>query len=259
MKKLYVILPFLLQNAIWIPIRVILKYFTSFKIIGLENIKNVKGKVVFASNHSSELDPILIPASLPFLSHFMPIFYTSLEKNAYSDFGWKKYLYGGKFFKAWGAYCVYKGLRNYEKSLKHHIEILTDNNSVCIFPQGRRFFDNQVREIKGGVIFLSHQTQTPIIPVFIEGANEVSLKNFLLRKNKISVYFGKPLHVREILGDSETLMLTHEQNNYKKASQILMEKIMGLPSLMKKQRKDTKQQLAKQNYQLQEENITQEG
>src|SRR3989338_8681345 len=132
--KLYRLPPLFLQSLFWTPTRIILKIFTDFEVRGISNVQNLPRGVIFVSNHQSELDPILITASLPFLSHHFPMFYTSREKSFYIKSGWRQIFYGGLFFKMWGAYPVRVGLRDYGDSLVCHAEIIKDGGSVCIFP-----------------------------------------------------------------------------------------------------------------------------
>ena len=102
--KLYFIAPLFLQKFIWIPTRLILTIFGHIKIRGLEHLKGIPSKVIFACNHASEIDPFIVPASLPFWSRFSPLFYATRERAFYDTNGWRKYLFGGMFINAWGGY-----------------------------------------------------------------------------------------------------------------------------------------------------------
>src|SRR3989344_5971123 len=95
--------PLVLQTAIWPATRFFFWLFLHLRVVGLENLKNLPKGVIFATNHSSELDPILVPASLPFLSKFMPMFYVSRPREFYSTSGWRWFLYGGLFFTLCGT------------------------------------------------------------------------------------------------------------------------------------------------------------
>lgn len=212
---MYAVSPFLLQTLIWIPTRLALKLFYKLEVRGLENTKHLKKGAIFVSNHTSELDPVLIPASLPFLSSLMPMFYTSREKSFYKDdrFGWKQHIYGGNFFKMWGAHEVMVGQNNYELALKNHIRIVEDGHSVCIFPEGRKNITGKDIEAKGGIAYLAYKTNAPIIPVTISGAIE---------KKKITVEFGKPLYSRDIFDDLRNIKIDKEVDDYKKAATFVM-------------------------------------
>src|SRR3990167_11455141 len=98
-NPIFLNLPLILQTAIWPIMRPLFWFFLHLKIIGCENLRSLPKGVIFASNHTSELDAILIPASLPFLSRFMPMFYVSRPREFYKNSGWRQLFYGGLFFK----------------------------------------------------------------------------------------------------------------------------------------------------------------
>jgi 1-acyl-sn-glycerol-3-phosphate acyltransferase len=191
--KLYFLSPLILQKIIWIPTNIILRFFGRLEIRDIENLKGLASPVMFACNHTSELDPFFVPASLGFFSTFSPIFYTSREKEFYVRCGWRKHFYGGTFFKAWGSYPVYVGLHDYEKSLQNHIQILRDKGSLYIFPEGRTTPDGSIQPAKGGVAYLAYTTGAVIVPVRIGGVFHLHLKDFLLRHCHLSITYGKPM------------------------------------------------------------------
>ena len=176
-------IPFFLQNLIWVPTQIFLRFFGHFKVYWLENLKDLKGSVIFVSNHTSELDPILLPASFPLFSRFLPVFYVSREPSFYNlKRMLKRIFYGGIFFKFWGAYPAKIGLHDYNLSLPYHIKLLEKGSSVLIFPEGDKSFDGKLHEFKGGAAFLSHRTNTPIVPVAIIGVHQANLIDFFLFK-----------------------------------------------------------------------------
>ncbi|MCH7597537.1 1-acyl-sn-glycerol-3-phosphate acyltransferase [Patescibacteria group bacterium] len=223
MNKLYFISPLILQTAIWPITWLLFNFFLHLKIQGLENFKHLPRGVIFASNHSSEWDVILIPASLPFLSSFMPMFYVASEDKEFKHprFGWKKYLYGGFFFKAWGAYPITKGKQNYDSALKTHIRLLQQKRSLSVFPEGGIRSDNIPQTAHGGVSFLAHKTGVPIIPVAINGISKITCTEFILRKRDVTIYFGKPLYSKDIFDDSKNVNI----RDYKDAAKRVMKGI----------------------------------
>lgn len=185
--------PFFLQNLVWVPTRIFLKFFGHLEIIGLNNLDNLDGKAIFASNHSSELDPILLPASLPFFSRFSPIFYTSREKEFYDRRSFLKWVfYREWFFEIWGAYRILVGKHDYEKSLKKHLKILNEERSLLIFPEGEKTKDGNLLTPHGGMVYLARVSQAPIVPVSISGVFNIKLSDFLLRRVKIKITFNAP-------------------------------------------------------------------
>ena len=226
MKKFYFLPPFITQTLVWIPIRLTLWFFAHFEVRGFENIRQLPRGIIFANNHGSELDPIIIPASLPFLSRFSPIFYTSREKSFYKKSGWRQRFYGGTFFKILGAYSVHAGKHDYELSLKDHVNFLKNKMSICIFPEGRKTTDGTIKEAHGGVAYLALQSSVPIVPVAIVGSYQMTLWEFLRRTRKISVIFGKPIFPNEIFKDLQTVTPTVE--DYKAAAKMVMWRVHEL-------------------------------
>lgn len=224
MKKLYFIPPLILQTLIWIPTRLVLIFFVGLKVNGIENLKGLEKGVIFASNHANALDPILLPASLPFLSKFMPMFYTSRENTFYKRLWMRIFFSSGLFFKAWGSYAVGIGIHNYEESLKPHIKILNDKHSLFIFPEGGTTKDGDFKEAKGGVAFLAHKTNLPVVPIGINSTYNVSWKNFFLRKRKIVLNIGKPIYLKDIFDNKKEITI----DDYKSGANKIMEEIKKL-------------------------------
>ncbi len=196
--KSYFLAPLFLQKFIWIPTRLILTIFGHMKISGLENLKDLKGPVIFACNHSSEIDPFIVPASLPFWSRFSPLFYATRERSFYDTNGWRKYLFGGMFINAWGGYTAITGVHNFEISLADHIEIAKDGGSFCVYPEGGITRTGALQQAKGGVAYLAEKGNCTIVPVGISGTFRTHVGQFFLGKRCITVNFGQPITQEEL-------------------------------------------------------------
>ena len=193
MKKIHTKSPTVLQAIIYLFTIVLFKIFCRFEVRGLENLKQVGQKVIFASNHGSEWDGILIRTSLPFFSRWTPMYYVALTKEKYINSGWRQILYGGRLFELLGAYVTYSGRKDYAYSLQNYLQILAQGKSVCIFPEGKRTRDGKIGPARGGLGFLSHETDTSVIPVAIYGTTFFSTKEMLLRRRKVIVQFGEAI------------------------------------------------------------------
>lgn len=198
MNYFFFLSPNVLQRFVWPFVRPALHFFLHLKVINkTRSWLNEESGVIFAANHSSELDAILVPAALPFLSRRLPIFYVSRKRDFYKTSGWRQVFYGGFFFKLWGAHPAIAGARNYAKTLAVHIKIIERGGSVLIFPTGRKFFgDLKDAEAHGGVAFLSYATGCPIVPVRIDGAANLTFLDFIMRRRKINISFGDPIFFR---------------------------------------------------------------
>lgn len=213
--------PFVLQNLIWPPTRLALKFFADFEVTGLENIEKLEGPVIFAGNHTSELDPILLPASLPFLSHLSPVYYVAKKREFYEKKGLVSFIYGGEFFRLWGAYPVREGLKNYGLALNMHIAILNLGKSLLIFPEGGIPANKKIGPAHGGIAFLSKESGAPIVPIAVRGVREMSVKDFFVRRKKITLIFGKPIYPAELFAGKMELA----PEEYKIAAQKIMDEI----------------------------------
>ena len=220
--------PLILQTAIWPFTRPLFWFFLHLKVIDLENLNNLPKGVIFASNHTSELDAILIPASLPFLSKFMPMFYVSRPKEFYKNSGWRQFFYGGLFFKIWGSHSAISGYKDYGVSLSNHIHLIRRRHSLIIYPEGRKTVDGKImiNEAHGGVAFLAEKTGLPIIPIYISGHFKITLKDFLFRRRHVSIVFGRPVYSKELLANQ-----TGTDNKYKSASRKIMKTISDMQKL----------------------------
>lgn len=227
----YRILPNILQRAIWIPTRLGLKFFTHLRIEGWQNVTGLAPGVIFALNHSSEMDAVTLPGSFPFWSKFFPMFYLSRPTKFYTRSGWRQYFYGGTLFKLWGAYPVEPNQHNYEIALTQHIQILTEGNSLCVFPEGGVSPDGNLRKGRGGVSYLSWKSEKPVVPVSIQGSWGISVDRFLLRRQEITIHFGNPIFPRELFAHCQGKPIVNTvQNDFNNATAIVMKKISELQS-----------------------------
>ena len=172
----------ILQTLAWTPTRLAFNIFCHFEVRGAHNLKGIN-QAIFAVNHSSELDPIIVTAALNPLGRFAPLFYLSGPSENFNDpaFKWRRHLYSSKwFFRAWGAYPHSPGTRDYAHSLKYHIQILADGGSLCIFPEGGLTKTGELGLPRGGVTYLSHNCNVPIVPVAISGVYKMTIKKPVL-------------------------------------------------------------------------------
>lgn len=226
------------QFVIGVVVLTILKIFFKFKVEGVENVvkklkeyKDQEKGILFAPNHVSEYDVLIMRYALPLIMPLMPMYYVSLTKEHYQNerFGWRKYFYGGTFFKILGAYPVYVGMRDYQASLINHIELLENGKAVCIFPEGKMGMETyRPGEAKAGIGFLAEHTNTDIVPVQLKGLRGI---NWF----KVFFTFSRPIievRYKEIIFIDKVLeSLKNDENyvddiaRYKKIANITMDKV----------------------------------
>jgi len=190
-------------NNMWLPTRLFLKLFARFDVRGLENLPE-NGPLIFAANHASEFDAVLLPAALPCFSSLAPIFYVAKEREFYGRNGFQALFYGGAFFKLWGAYPVREGLKNYKLALSIHTQVLSEGKCVLIFPEGNITPDGTLQPAHGGVAYLAWEAKAPVIPVAIQGTFGLTPRDVFSGRRQITVSFGMSLDANCLFGQDQT-------------------------------------------------------
>ena len=142
---------------------------------GLEN-ENVEGPVVYAINHMSNWDPVIVACETKKPINFM-------AKKELFDVPVLKWL-----LKILGAFPIDR-TGNDLVTLKMTINALKDGARICLFPQGTRCPDRHpsTTEVKGGTALLVKHSRATIVPIGIY-TKDYRIKVF----KKVYVSVGKP-------------------------------------------------------------------
>ncbi len=176
----------------------------SLQIEGKENIPK-DGGYVFASNHRSYEDPILIsfPTRVPFA-------YMAKEELFEKNFAFTALI------KAFGAFPVVRGSGDMSV-IDESINRLNKGYNLVIFPEGTRSKDGKVGKGKTGVALIAAKAQVPVVPVGI------SFKGSKLKfRSKIIVRFGK------MISPEELKITSQSPSELKVLKQKIMESITEL-------------------------------
>ncbi len=175
------------------------------KVITLGKTKpiKIKGGIVISSNHVSFIDPVIIHCV--FGNRKLHCLATKdLFSSRLKNF----------FFTQ--MHCIKVDKDNFSMQSFHEVrDLLKADKAVVIFPEGQ--VNHEVGEVlafKSGAILMAHQSNTPILPVYI-----VKREKWYHRQ---TVIVGDPLDVRSICGKMPTM------DQLKKASDILREKEIEL-------------------------------
>ena len=177
--------------------KVFYKAYLSLKSCHQEKIPR-QGGYIIASNHLSNLDPMLVGIASGRRLSFVAK--KSLFKNPFFNF----------FLYQFGAFPVKRGVFDMQ-GIKEALKRLKAQQGVVMFPQGgRRSDDLDASEVKAGVGFLAVKAQVPIVPALIIGSDKAMPKGAKsIRRASVTVVFGDPIEVNNKLSYQEIAQRVH--------------------------------------------------
>jgi len=148
------------------------------RVYGRENVPK-KGGFILASNHESNIDPVLLPVACPRRMRFLA-----------KDSLFKPPVLGAII--RFGGGIPLKRASADRGALSEALFQLEQGWPVLIFPQGTR----GGTKIQAGVGFLAVKSGMPVVPVYIEGTGKVLPKGTKFpRRTAVKVIFGKPFRL----------------------------------------------------------------
>ena len=177
-------------------------------IRGKENVDS-KTTYVVCANHQSQID-------IPLLFYSLPVKIRFLAKRSLffiPFFGWSLYLAG---FIPVDRGNTSKAKRSIERGAKR----IKKGPSLMVFPEGTRTHDGDIHKFKSGAFILAMRSQTPILPVAIQGSFDVIPKSSLgIRPGPVKVVIGKPIPTQGLtMKEKESLL-----NNTQQAVQTMLD------------------------------------
>ncbi|WP_079530144.1 lysophospholipid acyltransferase family protein [Halobacillus hunanensis] len=145
------------------------------KVVGKKNIPK-DGPVIICSNHISNFDP--------------PVVGITNSRNVY--FLAKEELFKTRFLekllKSVNAFPIKRGMRD-RNALRKGLEILKDNHTLGLFPEGSRQKNGVVGEGLAGAGFFALRSNAQIVPCAIIGPYQ--------KFKPLKVVYGKPIDMTE--------------------------------------------------------------
>lgn len=142
-----------------------------FEVTGLGNVPQ-NSNFIISSNHINNLDPIWLVAAM---KGYVP--YENIGCLAAVHLFKKKVT--RKLFETMGGIPVDR-FGNTVPAIARCKECLQGGMNLIIFPEGARSRDGQMLPFKNGIAKLSRESDTPILPVRIDGGFEVFPRNRML-------------------------------------------------------------------------------
>lgn len=179
------------------------------QITGSENIPG-RGAFILASNHRSNLDPVIITIVIKRKLHFLG----------------KKELFRSKFStKIFTMLNIIKLNREgIDKSaLKKGLTALQGGRGLLLFPEGKRSRDGRLGLAKPGVALFAFGAKVPVIPAFIKGTEKaLPPRTHFIRPARIKLIFDKGLIPLKVTDRAS------RKSDYQEFTNRIMERIAEL-------------------------------
>lgn len=190
--------------------RPILKLIFRIKIEGTENVPK-KGGLVLASNHISELDPVIVAIYLKRRVHFMAkaeLFQRPLLRSIVTHLS---------------AFPVNRG-KGDTTAIDYSIKLIQEGHVLGIFPEGTRSKTGRPGKAKSGVVLIASKTGADVVPCAIVTKNG-KIRPF----RKITIRYGKPIP------NSKIHIVENKTSELRASSAMIMDSITELLETQEKE------------------------
>ncbi|WP_436407401.1 lysophospholipid acyltransferase family protein [Agromyces litoreus] len=156
-------------------------------ITGAERVPRT-GPVIFASNHLSFVDSIVIPLAAPRPVQFLA------KSHYFTGTGARGWI-SRTFFTAIGAVSVERGAgAQAQAALDQGRRILEAGSAFALYPEGTRSIDGRLYRGRTGVAWLALTTGAVVVPVGLVGTEEIQpVGTSVPRVRPVTVRFGEPI------------------------------------------------------------------
>ena len=146
------------------------RVFEDFRVEGSENLKGVRGPLVFISNHSSHMDTPALHWSIPSRYRYKAYWgsaadrwYIKGRKEIYKQGWWRSLVLGCFPIKRGGG----------SRTLEYAEWLLSRGSSIVIFPEGTRTKTGKLGKFKAGPALLATKMDVPVVPIYMDGLHRL--------------------------------------------------------------------------------------
>ena len=168
-------------------LRLAIQGLASPTVKGLDRLAHIKGPVIFAANHHSHLDTGIVLQAIP--HRFRDRTLVAAASDYFFDKKWK----------ATASALLLNAVPIERKKVSRRssdnlLALLHDDWNLVIFPEGGRSPDGWGQDFKPGAAFLAIRRGCPVIPIHIDGTDEVLPKGKSVpKRHHCTVTFGAPM------------------------------------------------------------------
>lgn len=179
----------ILRKIVKLIVKYILNKYADIEVKGKENLKGLKGPIVFICNHLSNSDGLILNEVL---KDFDPTFVAGvkLSENKYTNLG----------------VLVVKTTpirpeTADKEGLSKIVEIAKKGENLLLFPEGTRSRNGKMIKAKRGLYLIARLTKATIVPMSISGSEILMPINEKMDKEnfnhaKVTISFGKAFTLR---------------------------------------------------------------
>lgn len=178
--------------------------FAWIRVEGLENLRDLKGPVIFASNHQSHFDVPAIFWSLPPRWRYRAA--PAMSKEFFdAHFHPERHTFGQRFREGLMYYLSALVFNTFplpqreagaRDALRYAGDLASDGYSILIFPEGKRTDKGEIFAFQPGVGMLASRLHIPVVPVRLEGLERVLHKDAkFATPGRARVKFGKAMRL----------------------------------------------------------------
>lgn len=139
-----------------------MKKYARMKIQGLENIKDIQKPVIYVCNHLSNADALVVKKVLKGIDSPTFVAGVKLSRNVVTNLAIST--------------CKTTNIKPNspdKEGLKKIISLVKGGESIVIFPEGTRSREKKLNEAKKGVLLIAKMTKVPIVPIAINGTENL--------------------------------------------------------------------------------------
>ena len=132
-------------------------WFRPKRIYASENAKKkIRGGALLISNHSSNIDPIILMFGIYYRRHHF------IATKELFDNRFKRFLFEN-------FHCIEIDRENFGMNIfRNIISLLKEDKLVAMFPEGHVTNNEEVEKFKSGMVLMSFSAKKPIVPVYVK-------------------------------------------------------------------------------------------
>ncbi|MFH2027893.1 MAG: lysophospholipid acyltransferase family protein [Nanoarchaeota archaeon] len=194
------------------------------KVTGLENLKKTK-VFIFASNHGSFADDIILPAII--VKYLQVNLHIYCNDRFYKNFFLRKFLEFGRCIPIRVGEKTEEANKINQKAFDMAVNFLRNEKEIVgIFPEGGRTKDGKLMPAKWGVAKLALAARVPVIPIGAIGTYDIWPKGSPFpRFKRCEIHIGEPIYLDKFYG------MEDNQNILKEITTLIMKDIAKLSKL----------------------------